>query len=72
MIPVLKGPPLGANLTAMTERGWIPLLAANLAGLALAFRVEVVAVIGAGVWVLDFFRRLIPVLTAPPGRVRQG
>ena len=72
LIPVLKGPPLGANLTTMTEHGWIPLLAANLAGLALAFRVEVVAVIGAGVWVLDFFRRLIPVLTAPPGRVRQG
>ena len=72
LVPVLKGPPLGVNLTAMTERGWIPLVAANVAGLALASRIEAIAVIATGVWVLDFFWRLLPVLTAPPGRARHG
>lgn len=64
LIPVLKGPPLSGALRTMSHRGWLPLAAANLAGLALLFRWWGAAIFALAVWVLDFGSRLFRVLSS--------
>lgn len=58
LLPVLAGPPLDANETRMTRRPWIPLVAANAAGLALLGGWPAAAFVAGAVWVADFGVRL--------------
>lgn len=60
LVPVLAGPPprLGRNLARTKARPWVPLVAANTAGVALVVGAEAVAVAAIAVWVLDFGIRL--------------
>lgn len=58
LVPVLKGSLFEANRQLMEERPWLPLLALNAAGVALAARVSNGAVILTAVWVADFGVRL--------------
>ncbi len=61
LLPVLAGPPprLGRNLARTKGRPWLPLIAANIAGLALAAGWETVAVVAIALWVVDFASRLV-------------
>lgn len=61
LVPVLAGAPprLGRNLTRMTERPWIPLLLANLAGVLILTGPGSAAAVAAVLWVTDFVIRLI-------------
>lgn len=60
LLPVLAGPAprLGRNLERTHRHAWIPLLLANLAGLAFAVASLGVAATATGLWAVDFVRRL--------------
>ncbi len=58
LVPVLRGTPFVANRTIMEQRPWLPLLAMNGAGIALATGGDVLAVTLASVWAADFAVRL--------------
>lgn len=60
LLPVLAGPPprLGRNLARTKGYPWLPLVVANLAGIALAAGWETVAVVAMAMWVADFAIRL--------------
>lgn len=66
LVPVLKGPPLAHNLALMTGHAWIPLAAANAAGLMMISGWNRVGVALLAIWVVDFARRLIAVLARRP------
>jgi nitrite reductase (NO-forming) len=59
LIPVLIGTPLASNINRMTHRPLIPLLAANLTGLALVIGWELGAVLFGAAWVIDIVIRLL-------------
>ena len=61
LLPVLAGPPprLGRNLTTTHAYPWLPLVLANLGGIALVLEVPVVGVVALAAWVLDFAGRLV-------------
>lgn len=61
LVPVLAGAPprLGRNLTRMTERPWLPLLLANLAGVLILTSPGAAAAVAAGLWLADFAIRLV-------------
>jgi nitrite reductase (NO-forming) len=64
LLPVLAGPPLGESAARMTERRWVPLSTANLAGVAVMAGNGPLAIGLMAVWVIDFGRRL-------PGLIRR-
>lgn len=66
LVPVLRGSPFERNRAAMEARPWLPLVALNAAGLCLGFGISVVAVVLAGVWLADFFARLLQVFGSRP------
>lgn len=59
LLPVLTGPPLEDNARRMTGQAWLPLLTANLAGVAMLTGRGTVAALLASVWVVDFGRRIV-------------
>lgn len=61
LLPVLAGPPQGANSERMTGRPWIPLWSANLAGIAMLAGYPPAAIALATIWGLDFARRVATV-----------
>ncbi len=63
LIPVLAGPApiLARNFARFEGHPWLPLGAANVAGLAILLGVPVVAVPVVGLWCTDFVRRLVGV-----------
>lgn len=61
LLPVLAGPPLGANTQRMTGRAWVPLGSANLAGVAMLAGYPPAALVLVAVWTLDFARRVATV-----------
>lgn len=61
LLPVLAGPPLGANSERMTGRPWLPLGSANLAGVTMLAGYPPAAIALAAVWGLDFLRRVATV-----------
>lgn len=68
LVPVLKGPPLSENFDRLTRHPWIPLGAANLAGIALLAGWNRPAQVLVAIWLVDFLRRLIAVLGSSPDR----
>ncbi len=58
LIPVLLGLPSGRRWLRLTQRPALPLLAANLAGLALVLGAPTVAVAATTLWLADFVFRL--------------
>ncbi len=64
LIPVLKGAPLTTHLRVMTAHGWLPLIAANLAGVALILDLGPVVLGALAVWLGDFAIRLSRVLAS--------
>lgn len=58
LLPVLRGSPFEYNRRVMQERRWLPLLALNVAGLALGFGLLGVGAVLAGIWLLDFLGRV--------------
>lgn len=54
LLPVLAGPPLGANAERMSRRPTLALVVANLAGVAFVAGVEPLAWAAVGVWLIDF------------------
>lgn len=59
LLPVLAGPPLEPNAGRMTAQPALPLVLANAAGLAAALGATAVLTVCAGLWVVDFGRRLV-------------
>lgn len=61
LVAVLAGPPprLGRNLDRTNGRPWIPLVLANMAGVALVLGWGPVAGVGIALWVVDFAWRLV-------------
>ncbi len=58
LLPVLVGPPIGANLSRMESAPWIPLILANLGGLALVAGLPEVSLVLLALWAIDLVRRL--------------
>jgi hypothetical protein len=59
LVPVLLGPPLGERLSLLSRWPLVPLLAANLGGVALVTGLPVPAVVATSVWLADFTWRLV-------------
>lgn len=61
LVPVLAGKPprLGRNLDRAMRRDWVPLVSANLAGIAFVGGFGPLAVALTGLWALDFAYRLV-------------
>lgn len=61
LVPVLAGRPprLGRNLGRTMTRPWVPVSAANLAGLAMVVGTYSVAGVLVSIWVVDFASRLL-------------
>jgi hypothetical protein len=59
LVPVLLGPPLAERMITFSRHPAIPLVLANLAGLAMLVGFPVVAVVAAALWLADFAWRLI-------------
>lgn len=61
LVPVLLGPPPGARLRRLQRRPAVPLLLANVAGVALVAGSAAIAITATAVWLVDFvFRLLVP------------
>lgn len=58
LVPVLVGPPIGANLSRMQSAPWVPLILANLGGITLVVGMSEVAMVLLTLWVVDIVRRL--------------
>ena len=79
LVPVLvgPGPRLGRNFDRTHRRAWLPLLAANVAGVSLVIGLAVPAVVFGGLWVADLGFRLVSLERAdvdrpPPAGVASG
>ncbi len=59
LVPVLVGPPIGANLSRMQSAPWIPLVLANLGGIALVAGLPEAALVLLVLWAIDIIRRLV-------------
>lgn len=66
LVPVLFGVPLRPNLDRMTRHPVVPLVAANLAAVALVMGFASVASVACAVWLADFGRRLISLRRETP------
>ncbi|KAA3641053.1 MAG: hypothetical protein DWP92_01960 [Armatimonadetes bacterium] len=58
LVPVLVGPPIGANLKRMQSAPWIPLVLANLGGVALVAGLSEASLVLLALWAIDVIRRL--------------
>lgn len=61
IVPVLIGSPTDPFGDILTRRRWVPLLAANIGGVALAAGWETAAAAAVGVWVADILVRVVEV-----------
>jgi nitrite reductase (NO-forming) len=59
LVPVLLGPPLSERMSVFSRLPAIPLVLANLAGIALVAGLPVLAGIAVSIWLADFARRMI-------------
>ncbi|MEZ5175186.1 MAG: hypothetical protein R2823_03165 [Acidimicrobiia bacterium] len=66
LVPVLVGPPIGANLDRMTGNPWLPVILANAAGVALVAGWTPVATVFLALWIIDLGRRLASLRKPPP------
>lgn len=66
LVPVLKGVPLADNQRRMAAVPYLPLLLANLGGVAIVLGWGSTGLVLAGLWLLDFMQRLVRVLAASP------
>lgn len=66
LVPVVVGPPIGANLRRLGRRPAIPVIAANLLGALLIAGRSEFAVVAGIVWAVDFALRLITVRRPGP------
>lgn len=65
IVPVLIGSPTDPFGDILTRRRWVPLLAANVGGVALAAGWETAATIAVGIWVADIVFRVFEVARKP-------
>lgn len=66
LVPVLRGSPFEENRQRMERTPWLPLVALNAGAACLGFGLGVVAAILTGLWLADFFLRLVQVFRSRP------
>ena len=59
LVPVLLGPPLTERMSLFSRHPLIPLIAANLGGIALLAGLPVLATLAVSLWLVDFAWRLV-------------
>ncbi len=59
LVPVLLGPPLTERMSLFSRRPLLPLIAANLGGIALLAGLPVLTTLAVSLWLVDFAWRLV-------------